>query len=376
MSQLFNTMRLYSKTKKVEHISKIVPLKALRTDYSMHSSKRSLSKAYELFLGDECVMGLLPGILGKIFYAKKKTVPVSVNLGLKDLKKEIDRTVNNTRCELNGAGSSSMFCIGNNKMGKNQLANNLLAACKQLAEKVPGGQANVRNMHIKTTDTPAIPVYMNLESPNDIKLPKVQNEPLQTFVDEITTLEEGKVMIRSDGMIKVIGGEKKNDVENMSDDDDEEEESDDEDSDEDNDGNKDVPKPTKEKDDDSSDEDEEEEEIKVVQKPKQKPLKDISKGPNQVKNNKKRGIEDKEDKTVAKKKQKQSDIKQKPAATKKQQQNQQPSSNKKQASAKKTEPGKKSPPAAKQPNSSKKPVTDKEPVSTGGKNKKRRPKNA
>lgn len=55
-----------------------------------------------------------------------------------------------------------MFCIGNNKMGKNLLVSNLLAACKQLVEKIPGGKANVRNMHIKTTDSPAIPVYMNL----------------------------------------------------------------------------------------------------------------------------------------------------------------------------------------------------------------------
>lgn len=35
-----------------------------------------------------------------------RTVPVPVNLGLKDLKKEIDRVVNNTRCELKGAGST------------------------------------------------------------------------------------------------------------------------------------------------------------------------------------------------------------------------------------------------------------------------------
>jgi len=50
----------------------VIPVKALRTDYSMHSAKRSLAKAYDLYLADETVFGLLPGLLGKIFFAKKK----------------------------------------------------------------------------------------------------------------------------------------------------------------------------------------------------------------------------------------------------------------------------------------------------------------
>ena len=50
----------------------IVPLKALRTDYSLDEDKRSLAKAYDLYLADERIIGMLPGALGKNFYEKKK----------------------------------------------------------------------------------------------------------------------------------------------------------------------------------------------------------------------------------------------------------------------------------------------------------------
>ena len=50
----------------------IVPLKALRTDYSLDEDRRSLAKAYDLYLADERIIGMLPGALGKNFYEKKK----------------------------------------------------------------------------------------------------------------------------------------------------------------------------------------------------------------------------------------------------------------------------------------------------------------
>ena len=50
----------------------IVPIKALRTDYSQPQDKRTLAKAYDLFLCDKRVISLLPGLLGKSFYSRKK----------------------------------------------------------------------------------------------------------------------------------------------------------------------------------------------------------------------------------------------------------------------------------------------------------------
>ncbi|XP_045215019.2 ribosomal L1 domain-containing protein CG13096-like [Mercenaria mercenaria] len=192
---------------KIENITKIVPIKALRTDYSLPSSKISLAKAYDLYLADSCVMGLLPGILGKIFYAKKKTIPVKVNLGAKNLKNEIDRAVSNTRCTIQGSGSSCLVTVAHDKMKKKEMVANILAASKHLADQVPGGLENIRNMYIKSSDTTAVPVYLDIDSANEIKLPKVKTNKVATYIDEITTIEHGQVMVQADGHVKIIKDE-------------------------------------------------------------------------------------------------------------------------------------------------------------------------
>lgn len=192
------------KKEKVTSISKIVPLKALRTDYSLPSSKVSLAKSYDLFLADACVMGLLPGLLGKVFYAKKKTVPVKVNMGVKPLKKEIDKAVNNTRCILQGSGSSCLVTVAHDRQSKAEIVSNILAACTQLAERLPGGQQNIRNIYIKGPDTAAIPVYIDLESANKVKLLEVKPTVVETCTDDITTVLGGKMVVRADGLVRYI----------------------------------------------------------------------------------------------------------------------------------------------------------------------------
>lgn len=193
---------------KIDSINKIVPIKALRTDYSLPSSKVQLAKAYDLYLGDSSVMGLLPGILGKIFYAKKKTVPVKVDLDAKDLKTVVEKAVNNTRCTLQGTGSSCLVTVAHDKMEKEQIVGNVEAACKQLMEQVPGGKSNIRNMYIKSTDTASVPIYLDTESANKVKLPAVKENKVAEFVDEITTVEGGKVMVRGDGQVIVLKDKK------------------------------------------------------------------------------------------------------------------------------------------------------------------------
>lgn len=188
----------------IDSISKIVPIKALRTDYSMFSSKRSLAKAYDLYLADETVKGLLPGLLGKIFYAKKKLIPVQVNMSAQNLKSEIDRAVNNTRCVLQGSGSNCCVMVAHNGQTRSEIVDNIVAACNQLATLLPGGSVNIKNIYIKGSDTTALPLYFDFSGGDGVELKEAVVRKVPTFTDEITTVEGAKVMIRADGMVKVI----------------------------------------------------------------------------------------------------------------------------------------------------------------------------
>ncbi|KAH3863358.1 hypothetical protein DPMN_026343, partial [Dreissena polymorpha] len=190
--------------KDIHCISKIIPLKALRTDYSMYAAKRSLAKAYDLYLADDKVFGMLPGLLGKIFFAKKKLQPIPVNLSAQNLKSKLEDVVNNTRLVLEGTGSSSCVTVAHNHLSKSQIVDNMVAACSQVAEKLPGGQDNIKNIYIKGADTKALPVYFDFGGLDDVDLPDKVERKLEEAEDEITTVEGARVKIRADGQIQVI----------------------------------------------------------------------------------------------------------------------------------------------------------------------------
>jgi len=53
-------------------VSKVLSVEKLRKSYKEYEAKRELSSAYDLFLTDNRVITLLPKLLGKKFFAKKK----------------------------------------------------------------------------------------------------------------------------------------------------------------------------------------------------------------------------------------------------------------------------------------------------------------
>lgn len=58
----------------VTGISKVLSVEKLRKNYKEYEAKRQLSSSYDLFLADNRVLPLLPKLLGKHFFAKKKCV--------------------------------------------------------------------------------------------------------------------------------------------------------------------------------------------------------------------------------------------------------------------------------------------------------------
>lgn len=60
-------------------ISKVIRLSKLKTDYKPFEAKRKLCNSYDLFFADKRVLTVLPKLLGKQFFKKKK-LPLPVDL--------------------------------------------------------------------------------------------------------------------------------------------------------------------------------------------------------------------------------------------------------------------------------------------------------
>ncbi|XP_064594728.1 ribosomal L1 domain-containing protein 1-like [Liolophura sinensis] len=187
----------------IQEISEIIPLKALKTMYKPYEAKRNLSNSFNLHLTDERIAHLLPSLLGKHFYGRKRH-PVQVNLTVKDLKKEINRALNNSRCVISGRGSSCTAYVAHSKQTVVQITENVMSAAQQIAQSIPGGAANIRSFHIKTEKSVSLPVYASLDSAKDVKLPKVEKKREMIEPEEVTTVMKGKVRVFPTGEVHIV----------------------------------------------------------------------------------------------------------------------------------------------------------------------------
>ena len=67
--------------------AKVLGVHSLKTKYHEYQAKRELLKAHAIFLADARILPMLPTLLGKTFYQKRRT-PVAVDLKKKDLRAE------------------------------------------------------------------------------------------------------------------------------------------------------------------------------------------------------------------------------------------------------------------------------------------------
>lgn len=191
--------------KGVNCVRKVIPVKELKLEYKPYEAKRNLSNEFDVFLADSRIIRLLPSLLGKNFYGRKRN-PIQVDLEAKDLKEEISKAVNNTRCILKNRGSSCLVTVGHSDMTRDQIVENVLKTVEQLAQKFPGGPNNIRSLHIKTTSSTSIPFYVSLDSGDTVVFPERKKEKNKPIIGEITTVMNKKVRITMDGKVKLLKG--------------------------------------------------------------------------------------------------------------------------------------------------------------------------
>jgi ribosome biogenesis protein UTP30 len=81
--------------KGVKAVNKVIGVSKLRAKYKPYEAKRQLCASYGMFLADARVVTVLPKLLGKTFFLKKKQ-PIPVDMTKSDLKKEIARAIGST----------------------------------------------------------------------------------------------------------------------------------------------------------------------------------------------------------------------------------------------------------------------------------------
>jgi ribosome biogenesis protein UTP30 len=138
-------------------IAKVIGVSKLKTDYYPHEAKRKLCGSYDLFLADDRILPMLPKLLGKSFFKKKKH-PIPVTLTRQQWKGQITQACSSTYLYV-GGGSCSVIKVARMSQSKEEIRENILAVINGAVEQVPKKWKGVQSIYLKTLESVALPLY-------------------------------------------------------------------------------------------------------------------------------------------------------------------------------------------------------------------------
>jgi ribosome biogenesis protein UTP30 len=140
-------------------VTLVLGLQKLRDNYKTFEDKRRLSAGYDLFLVDDRILPLVPKLLGKSFFYKKKQ-PVAVEVSrVGSWARNVRRAVYGATYFHQNAGACTAIRAGHTAMTASQLSDNIIAAANDFALHIPSRWKNIQSLHVKTTNSVALPVF-------------------------------------------------------------------------------------------------------------------------------------------------------------------------------------------------------------------------
>ncbi|KAJ3026945.1 UNVERIFIED_CONTAM: hypothetical protein HDU68_004792 [Siphonaria sp. JEL0065] len=179
-------------------IEKVIGVSKLKANYHSYEAKRQLCDSFDMFLTDDRIVSLLPPLLGKTFFARKRH-PVPVNLKAKNVATEIEKAISGTYLHLN-KGLCNSVKIGTTNQSETKVVDNIYFALETIVARVPGKWPNIQSIHVKLSDSVSLPLYNSLPEPDieiEVAAPKkdkkkaaVVEEPVKEDDDVMEDVEE------------------------------------------------------------------------------------------------------------------------------------------------------------------------------------------
>jgi ribosome biogenesis protein UTP30 len=189
-------------------VSEVIGLSTLRTDYRPFESRRKLCGSHDLFLADKKILPLLPRLLGKSFFQKKKN-PLPVDFSRVGWKHQIKRILSSTFFYIR-SGTCCGIKVGRLSMEEEQVIDNVMAVIDKAVEKIPKKWGNMRSLHLKSVDSVALPIYQAVpEIGLKIEIGEQQDSDAETVIngdDEVVEEKSEKKKTKKKGGIRYMDG--------------------------------------------------------------------------------------------------------------------------------------------------------------------------
>ncbi|EOA23318.1 hypothetical protein CARUB_v10019195mg [Capsella rubella] len=146
-------------------ITKLLKLSKLKSDYKAFEAKRKLCDSYDMFFADRRILHLLPRLIGKKFFARKK-IPVAIDLKHKNWKEQIEKACGSAMFFMR-TGTCSVIKVGKLSMKSSEIAENVMQTLNGVVELLPNKWKYIRSLHLKLSESLPLPIYQSVP---DLKL--------------------------------------------------------------------------------------------------------------------------------------------------------------------------------------------------------------
>ncbi|KAI7872924.1 ribosomal protein L1/ribosomal biogenesis protein [Spinellus fusiger] len=144
-------------SKNIKGIHKVLGISKFKKDYSTQEAKKTLMAEYNEFLVDTRILKLMPQVLGKEVY-KKRREPMPLDVRKKDMQKEVIRAVRSTCMEF-CTGTCYSVKISSTHLNESQTVENVIGSLQAIVDATYGGADNIRSLMLKTAESLSLPLY-------------------------------------------------------------------------------------------------------------------------------------------------------------------------------------------------------------------------
>jgi len=182
--QLVNRMKDKLAEFNITNIREVMTLKQVRDDFSTYEAKRALAKRIDIVIAMRSVFPLLPSILGREFYKKKK-VALQIKLQNEDKWDEIfEKIIKKTILNVSLKGQTSTVMVGHSNLSKEELTQNVSKIVNWILRLFPGGWENVNNLALNAAGIPPLPIYYSEGTRKDVVKPvRARRAKKETLLD-------------------------------------------------------------------------------------------------------------------------------------------------------------------------------------------------
>lgn len=176
----------FLKENPVAAIKTVISLSQVKKLYVAYKDRKKLLSEHSHFFCDASIMSHLYNLLGKVF-GERNSYPAPIKLKkITNLEGEIQKAIDSTYLRLRGKNISLRF--GHTNMSPESVFQNIKVGINTTIERI-GGWKSIRSIHVKTSDSAALPLFSSL--PNDL-LNYVNKIANNTTGNDSTNVKENK----------------------------------------------------------------------------------------------------------------------------------------------------------------------------------------